>query len=118
MAHQVRRMELARHVARRGKTRNVCKIQFGKITRCVCVLYHLVNACTGRNSSVGIATCYGLGGAGIESQWPSGSRRGFAPDRLLELRVRIPPAHVCVVCCTVKTKMQNAGQSGQRSGYR
>ena len=47
-----------------------------------------------RNSSVGIATRYGLDGPGIESsrsQWPSGLRRESAADRLLGLQVRIPP---------------------------
>ena len=40
------------------------------------------------------------------SQWPSGLRLGFAADRLLGLRVRIPPAAwvsvVSVVCCGVE----------------
>ena len=33
------------------------------------------------------------------SQWPSGLRRGSADDRLLGLRVRIPPGAWMVVCC-------------------
>ena len=39
------------------------------------------------------------------SQWPSGLRRGCAADRLLGLRVRIPPGawmSVCCECCQVK----------------
>ena len=38
------------------------------------------------------------------SQWPSGLRRGSAADRLLELRVRIPPGvwmSVCCECCVL-----------------
>ena len=33
------------------------------------------------------------------SQWPSGLRRGSAADRLLALRVRIPPRAWTFVCC-------------------
>ena len=54
-------------------------------------------------------------GAIGRSQWPSGLRRGSAADRLLGLRVRIPPgAWIFVVCCK---KSQNAGQSRQRNKY-
>ena len=44
------------------------------------------------------------------SQWPSGLRRGSAADRLLGLRVRIPPEawmFVCV-CCKDKSKTQDS----------
>ena len=34
-----------------------------------------------------------------QSQWPSGLRRGSADDRLLGLRVRIPPGTWTSVCC-------------------
>jgi hypothetical protein len=47
----------------------------------------------GRESSVGLATRYGLDGPGIKSrrsQWPSGLRRGSAVARLLGSRVRMP----------------------------
>jgi hypothetical protein len=48
------------------------------------------------------------------SQWPSGLRRGSAADRLLGLRVRIPPGHGCVsvvsvVCCQIEVSA--AGRS-------
>ena len=33
------------------------------------------------------------------SQWPSGLRRGSAADRLLGLRIRIPPGAWMFVCC-------------------
>jgi hypothetical protein len=38
-------------------------------------------------------------------QWPSGLRRGSEVDRLLGLRVRIPPGvwmFVCCECCVVR----------------
>ena len=52
-------------------------------------------------------------------QWPSGLRRGSAADRLLGLRVRIPPGAWMFVLCVLYTKdrRQNAGQSGQRNKY-
>jgi hypothetical protein len=34
-----------------------------------------------------------------QSQWPRGLRRGSAPDRLLGLRVRIPPVTWMSVSC-------------------
>ena len=62
----------------------------------------------GGYSFVGIATRYGLDGPGIESyrfQWSSGLRRGSAADRLLGLRVRVPPgAWLFVLCCRVRIK--------------
>ena len=62
-----------------------------------CLLTQILRAhrakAEGWDSSVGIATSYELDGPGIERQfqWPSGQRRGFAADRLMGLRVRIPP---------------------------
>ena len=43
------------------------------------------------------------------SQWPRGRRRGSATDRLLGLRVRIPPGAWMHVLCVVQTrrKMQD-----------
>jgi hypothetical protein len=65
----------------------------------------------GQESSVGTATSYEPDGPGIEfwcrSQRPSGLRRESAADRLLRLRVRIPPGAWTLVrceCCTVRTK--------------
>ena len=55
----------------------------------------------GRDSIVGIATRYGLDGAGIErrSQWPCGLRRGSSAARLLGSWVRIPPGAWMFVLC-------------------
>ena len=62
----------------------------------------------GQESSVGTATSYELDGPGIEfrcrSQWPSGLRRGSAADRLLGLRVRIPPRAWMFVLCVLHSK--------------
>ena len=71
--------------------------------------YSLYVWCTGagRDSSVGIATRYGLDGPGIESsrsQWPSGLRRESATDRLLGLRVRIPLGAWMFVLCVLYNK--------------
>ena len=51
------------------------------------------------------------------SQWPSGLRRLSTADRLLGLRVRIPPEAWVLVLCVSYSKGQQAkpGQSGQRS---
>ena len=74
-----------------------------------------------RNSSVGIATGYGLDGMWIEScrsQWLSGLRRGSAADRLLGLRVRTSQgARMVVLCVVSKDKRQNAEQSSQSEKY-
>jgi hypothetical protein len=64
-----------------------------------------------RNSSVGIATGYGLGGMWIEScrsQWLSGLRRGSAADRLLGLRVRTSPGAWMFVLCVVSKEDKKA----------
>ena len=48
----------------------------------------------GRDSSVGITTCYELDGPGIQSrrsQWPRPLRQGSDADRLLGLLVHVPP---------------------------
>jgi hypothetical protein len=49
---------------------------------------------TGRDSSVGIATCYGLGGPGIESRWgrdfPQPSRPALGPTNHLYNGYRVP----------------------------
>ena len=75
-------------------------------------------AVLGRDRLVSIATGYGLDNPGIEPPWPSGLRRGSAVDRLLELRVRIPPgAWMFVLCVVSKDKRQNAGQLGQATKY-
>ena len=66
----------------------------------------------GRDGSVGTATRYGLDSPGIESQWPSGLRRGSAAARFLRLRVRTPPRTWMFVLC--KDKRQNPEQSRQR----
>ena len=70
------------------------------------------------SGSVGIAPCCKLKGPGIKcrSQWPSGLRRGSAADRLLGLRVRIPPRTWMFVLCVLYSKEQKAkpGQSGQK----
>ena len=66
-----------------------------------------------RNSSVGIATGYGLDGPGIESQWPSCLRRGSAADRLLGLRVRIPPGAWMFVLCVLYSKDKRHSQNNQ-----
>ena len=55
-------------------------------------------------------------GGGLDrSQWPSGLRRGSAADKLLGLRVRIPPGAWMSVLCVLysKDERQKPGQSGQ-----
>jgi hypothetical protein len=50
-----------------------------------------------RDSAVGIATCYGLDGPGIESQWGGGELfrtrpdRPWGPPRLLYIEYRVFP---------------------------
>ena len=58
-----------------------------------------------------------LDGPGIDSQWPSGLRRGSAAAGLLRLCVRIPPGALMFVLFVLysKDKRQKLGQSGQRS---
>ena len=50
------------------------------------------------------ATLYAMDGLRIEcrSHWPSGLRRGSAADRLVGLRVRIPPGAWIFVLSTDK----------------
>ena len=69
----------------------------------------------GRGSSVGIATRYGLDGPGIgRSQWPSGPRRGSAADRLLGLRIWIPPgAWMFVLCVLYSQDKESKSQDNQ-----
>ena len=70
-----------------------------------------------RDSSVGMASRYGLDGPGIESaypRWPSGLRLGSAADRLLGLRVRIPPgAWMFVLCVVSKDKERSKNSKGR-----
>jgi hypothetical protein len=49
----------------------------------------------------------------------SGLKRGSAADRLLGLRVRIPPGAWMFVLCVLYSKRRKAkpGQSGQRNKY-
>ena len=71
----------------------------------------------GRDSSIGIATPYGLDGPRIESrssQWPSGLKRGSAAHCFLGLRLRIPPGSWMFVLYSTDKK-QKPGQSEQRS---
>ena len=71
------------------------------------MFYIFTVTCVDRDSSVGIATCCGLDGPGIEYslfQWPSGLRRGSAANRLLGLQVRIPPGHGCL-CCVLSSSV-------------
>jgi hypothetical protein len=50
-----------------------------------CRFHYDIYLCVGRNSAVGIATCYGLDGPGIESQWgrdfPYRSRPALGPTQ-------------------------------------
>ena len=55
----------------------------------------------GRDSSVGIATCYGLDGPGIESV-PIPVAELSKADRLLGLRVQIPPGARMFVLCVAQ----------------
>ena len=66
-----------------------------------------------QDSSVGIATCYRLDGPGVESQWPSGLRRGSAADRLLGIRVRIPLGAWMFVLCVLYSKDKRQIQDNQ-----
>ena len=68
-------------------------------TLCIILCLGLI---VGRDSSVGIATRCGLDGLGIESLWPSDLRQGSAVNRLLGLRVRIPPGAWMFVLCVVR----------------
>ena len=65
---------------------SMCRFSYSK-TR-YCVYWHisvsiskgtLVHSSEGRNSSVGIATCYGLYGPGIESRWGQNFSRPSRP---------------------------------------
>ena len=69
----------------------------------------------GRDSSVGIATRYGLDGPWIEcrSHWPSGLRRVSTVDRLLGLRVRFPPGAWMFVLCVLYSKDKRQSQDNQ-----
>ena len=62
----------------------------------------------GRGSSIGIATSNGLDGPGIECQWPIGLRQGSAADRLLGLRVRMPPGAWMFLLCVIYSKDKKA----------
>jgi hypothetical protein len=64
----------------------------------------------GRESSIGIATRYGLNGPGIESQLIP------VTERLLGLRIRIPPGAWMFVLYS-KEKSQNAGQPRGRNKF-
>ena len=75
-----------------------------------------LNVTVGRDTSVGMATRYGLGGLGIEScrfQWLSGLRRGSAAYPLLGLRVRIPPGAWMFVSCVVSKRQKGKMQDNQ-----
>jgi hypothetical protein len=73
----------------------------------------------GRDSSVGIATCYELDGPGIESrrsQWRRPLRQGSDADRLLGLRVYVPPGSWMFLLCAfyITDRRPKPGQSRQR----